>query len=264
LNTLNSNASLHNYIELLRNKNGLGLGLRHNEGSSIPPLQLASLHAPYTTRPSPADGSGSSDAKLTDGLPQWNMGGALPQLQLRWKLDHPHPAATAPATAPAIAIEIIVALEAPTQICTAKLFALKSNQEHVQLPTNVTVSALLLGADGGSNAADDAEAGSLAAMGARYPNANANATPQLVGASYPLLQTTDNDDAVNVFYMQLPNHECAVVPHASHFKFTLWGREHGVRWRFFGQQFCSRMVWGWCGDVAPVVGVHHVYNLQWS
>ena len=41
-----------------------------------------------------------------------------------------------------------------------------------------------------------------------------------------------------------------------------WGDGVGAR-ADLGVGF-SDSEWGWCGDVAPVVGVHHVYNLQWS
>ena len=70
-NTVNSNASLHNFVELSR---------RFDRGMYVAPLQRLSLDAHYTVEPAAT----ASPGHLTDGLPLWNMGGPLPSYQLLW------------------------------------------------------------------------------------------------------------------------------------------------------------------------------------
>ena len=112
--TFNSNASLHNYMELLRHQHGRG---------NAPPLHRVSLHAHYTLDPPPL----ASPGLLTDGLPTWNMGGRLPGLQVEW-------AGTA-------VIHITVTLPSPSvPVCAAKLFALASESTGVQLPSAASVT----------------------------------------------------------------------------------------------------------------------------
>lgn len=111
--TVNSNASLHNFIELLR---------RQSPGE-IAPLQLISVTSEYSVSPKPIVSAGH----LTDGLPHWNMGGPLSNLQVQWGAG--------------VVATITLTLPAPTNVCCVRLFAARSTKSHIELPTSVDVTA---------------------------------------------------------------------------------------------------------------------------
>ena len=186
-NTLNSNASLHNFIELLRiqrhrdyhNTDARDGGGARAATTRLPALlRLISSRASYTTDPAPSSGLG----RLTDSLPLWNMGGPLPSLQLRW--DNGLTSKNGP-------IRLVVNLSAATghlhsskpTVCCAKLFALQGTGQGVHLPAKVVVV--------------------------------------LAGRRYTLNGTTANNNATNVFYTVLPDDTCPMVDHAV---FEVWPR----------------------------------------
>jgi hypothetical protein len=110
--TINSNASLHNFVELVR---------RRTQSGAVAPLRRASLHAHYDLDPVPVAAAGN----LTDGLPHWNMGGPLPACQVRW--------------APGVPVTIRVTLPRETPVCTVRVFAARSSRAQIELPLSVTM-----------------------------------------------------------------------------------------------------------------------------
>ena len=227
LSTVNSNASLHNYIELLRYRASNDGAVR---STPPPPLELASRHAACSTTPAPASSLGlvpvakatavppanhHGDAavgdgrKLTDGLPTWNMGGTYTVGQLRWgpfTRNQHHDrgnSSSAAAGAKGTTVTVRLMLVEPVKMCSAKLFALKASRNHTVLPANVTVTSVR-----------SKSAGAVAGVPAPSP------------ATYRLVPTTSHDDAVNVFYMFLPHAACEAAPATSTFEFSFDG-EHG-------------------------------------
>ena len=113
LATINSNASLHNFIELCRWRDTSHSGVARDTGAARTLLRLESRYATYSLHPSPAAGAGN----LTDGLPMWNMGGPLTNLQAAWP----------PSAAATTTVRIEVTLAVPVSVCAAKLFALRDD-----------------------------------------------------------------------------------------------------------------------------------------
>ena len=123
--TLNSNASLHNFIELLRRL--------AQDGAPVAPLRRVSLGASYAVSPV----ASASPGRLTDGLPYWNMGGALPDYQVSWLAAALE---TRSSEAPPASVRVTVELARSVEICSVKLFALRDTAAGIELPLNATVT----------------------------------------------------------------------------------------------------------------------------